>query len=403
MWRLTSLLTKTVEACFRTVSALIPKDQRLIVFQSVPDYADNARALHDYVRTQYPEEWTCVWLVEDRSRVDGLRKHGVIAHYRHSLAALRCLLRARYIVTTHSSMALLKSPRQVYVNLWHGMPLKAIGYADALQEATLLARLYRIASATDIIISTSANMRNAMATCFFIDPRRVYIVGQPRNDSLFTPREEAVRKLSTALQMEVADRRVIFWLPTFRSGLSRNDGEGIEAALDLKSLQELSEYLVVTHSLLVLKLHPLEERFAGQLDVPGIVLLRGEALKETLTDLYQVLPAADMLITDYSSAYFDYLLLQRPIVFFCNDLDSYRARRGFVLEPYEFWTPGPKVTLVSDLVAELERLRTDSGYYAAERALVNQLVNAQQDDRSSERVFEAMRALGEPGFQAGAK
>lgn len=122
----------------------------------------------------------------------------------------------------------------------------------------------------------------------------------------------------------------------------------------------------------------------------NIRILTAAELQRSSVDLYEILRAFDALITDYSSVYFDYLLLERPILFMVPDLETYQRVRGFSLEPIEFWMPGPKAGNVGDLVRELERLLDDKHYWQHERETVNKLVNSYRDAGSSERVCQAI-------------
>ena len=64
---------------------------------------------------------------------------------------------------------------------------------------------------------------------------------------------------------------------------------------------------------------------------------------------YDFLNVVDVLITDYSSIYFDYLLLNRPIIFHMPDLEEYQKKRGFILDPLDEWTPGDMSTTIVNL------------------------------------------------------
>jgi len=144
-----------------------------------------------------------------------------------------------------------------------------------------------------------------------------------------------------------------------------------------------------------LKLHPFEEEkilsHYSFSDNPNFMLLTNSKLQEKQYDIYDILGSIDILITDYSSIYFDYLLINRPILFMPVDLEEYSKKRGFVLEPYEFWTPGPKVTTIEKLVEELNIFIQNPDYYIEERKLINSLVNTYNDDHSCERVWESIR------------
>jgi len=122
-------------------------------------------------------------------------------------------------------------------------------------------------------------------------------------------------------------------------------------------------------------------------------VLRADALSWTNTDPYQILSAADLLITDYSSVYFDYLLLDRPTVFVPVDVDQYRAARGFLLEPYEFWTPGPKVLDQEALEAEIRASLDDPTHGADQRHLINSIINQVADNSSCERVWQEIQNM----------
>ncbi len=110
-------------------------------------------------------------------------------------------------------------------------------------------------------------------------------------------------------------------------------------------------------------------------------------LQDNLLDLYDILGATDILVTDYSSIYFDFLLLDKPIVFIPTDLQEYEKSRGFLFDPYNFWAPGPKPLIFTDFLAELTKYIKDENYYKKERTIVNDIVNKYQDSKSSERLY----------------
>ncbi len=119
-----------------------------------------------------------------------------------------------------------------------------------------------------------------------------------------------------------------------------------------------------------------------------ISTLTDSQLFEHGLDFYEVLSAADVLITDYSSVFFDFLLLDRPIIFTPSDQAIYKETRGFLLEPFEFWAPGPKsidqISLQQTIHAELDEPQT----YKEQRQTIRNLVHHYQDDQSSARVAD---------------
>jgi len=111
-------------------------------------------------------------------------------------------------------------------------------------------------------------------------------------------------------------------------------------------------------------------------------------LLEEKIDLYEVINAADLLITDYSSVYFDYLLLDRPIIFTPLDLEQYKKNRGFLAEPYDFWAPGPKCINYNELKNEISKCFRNKKYYEKERKTIKKIVHHYTDGNSTQRIFE---------------
>jgi CDP-glycerol glycerophosphotransferase (TagB/SpsB family) len=151
------------------------------------------------------------------------------------------------------------------------------------------------------------------------------------------------------------------------------------------------EYLTNHKILFLLKFHPFEEKyylskFKNQ-ENSHVILITKKMLQNEFLDLYDILSAVDVLITDYSSVYFDFLLRNKPVIFCPTDLDEYSKSRGFILEPYDFWTPGPKVKDFKNFLKELTKIIENSNYYKEERELINNIVNKYHDDNSCERVY----------------
>lgn len=93
------------------------------------------------------------------------------------------------------------------------------------------------------------------------------------------------------------------------------------------------------------------------------------------------------MISDYSSIYFDFLLLDRPIMFLAPDLKEYENIRGFLLNPYDFWTPGPKVSTQFQLENYITQMLSGEDVYSNERKKIREILFEYQGGNSSERVF----------------
>lgn len=374
------------------INRVIPKKKNQILFASVPDFSDNANPLFDFIiKNNILPDFRIIWLVSDKKNIEIFRNLECQIFYEKSIAGLYNIFRSKYIITTHLHYCLFKTRNQILINLWHGMPLKAMGYIDKSEDENSLKKFKKCTNSTDLMIATSLLMKNALVSCFYLDPRKVIITGQPRNDKLFFAKSQA--NLADIVPNSSVYDKIVFFIPTFRLWEDRIEGDPFYNKLF--SSEELHSYLKKNKILFILKLHPFEEEkilsHYSFSDNPNFMLLTNSKLQEKQYDIYDILGSIDILITDYSSIYFDYLLINRPILFMPVDLEEYSKKRGFVLEPYEFWTPGPKVTTIEKLVEELNIFIQNPDYYIEERKLINSLVNTYNDDHSCERVWESIR------------
>lgn len=378
----------------RALNTIIPKKESQILFTSIPDYSDNAKALYEYViANEKHQQCDIIWLVNDPDILQMLTQKGVKIYLEKSIHGFYGIFRSKYIIGTHNNYCGIKAKNQYIINLWHGVPLKAMGYVDNLESEDALEDFRKGGEADDILTVTSSIVRNTMVTSFLIDPRKVVITGQPRNDYLFMDHQE--QKLSKLLDLDISQyNKLLLYMPTFRVGRGRI--EGATNHLDFLRSEYFNEFLRNNKILFVLKLHPFEENYWLSQDNfkepnGNIVILKTGHLTGQLISISEVIKDFDILITDYSSIYFDFLLLNKPIIFLPLDLEQYTQTRGFSLEPYDFWTPGPKVTTVGMLIDEIQKCISDPTYYEKERKTINNLINQFQDGSSCERVWEQIQ------------
>lgn len=393
------IIKKIVYLGLRVINRLTPKKHNQILFASIPDFSDNAKSLFEYmINKTMSSKYQALWTVSNKERSKKLQQAGIRAYTEKSIMGLYQFFRSKYIIVTHNHYGGIKTSNQFLINLWHGMPLKAMGFVDDLENKKYLLELKRGSKADDILIATSAVAKSALITCFFIDPRKVYITGQPRNDKLFSS-ESQEQNLMKILQIDISKyNRVVLFAPTFRKWGTRIEGipqEDNVFNFDDYNAERFHYFLKKNKILFLLKPHPLEEELLlskfEMLD--GIILITSSMLQENLLDLYDIIGAVDILITDYSSIYFDFLLLNRPIIFVPTDFEEYSKSRGFVLEPYEFWTPGPKVFNFKDFLKELKICIENPNYYEKERKVVNEIINSYKDNKACERVWKAIENL----------
>lgn len=390
--RLIPFLRRTV---VRFVNQFVPKRKNLWVFHSKPvAYRDNSRAFYEYV-VEHAPHIEAVWLVDAPGELAELRERGVPGFHWRSRRGLVRLLRAGAIFTTHFGFNDVKVRGQLCINLWHGMPLKSLGFTQQTDVVKRIANHYEVMSKrADLHIATSPLTQLTIAGSFGARPEKVAVTGQPRTDRLFQPAPEAVSALQRRFQIAEMDRMVL-WAPTYRkprTGL-RDDGMDLSELLAQDDSAALEELLASHKAHLFIKTHQFEDWEPARLErFQHIHLLTDRLLGEMRLELYDFLSEVDVLITDYSSIYIDFLLLDRPILFFVPDLETYQSRRGFVLEPYDFWTPGPKARSLKEAAERLNRLLSgdEPPHERDRRRQIRDVFHTYVDDQACDRLLSRL-------------
>ena len=406
------LVTRLGERAFAAVlvvvSLVVPRSSRIWAFGSWYGgrFADNPKYffLHCASREQ---DVQAVWLSMSSTVVQRIRALGFRAYHRLSPSGLWYALRAGvYIfdcrVMDVSSVA---SSGAVKVNLWHGVPLKMIERDipqsnNALAQANHGSALVRAANKVlrpqlseryDYILGTSRATCERLAGAFGVETSQVINGGYPRTDVLLSnddggrfrmPEENRVIEQCRAYAREGV--RVMLYMPTFRDW--RNDADRV-IPIDWAALDEI---LVEHGGAVFCKLHPND-----QARLPDLAGLRRVHLIPSNVDPYPILRHTDALISDYSSIFFDYLLLDRPLVFYPYDLDDYRKYSRALYDDYDTVTPGPKAYDAAALQRVLTSLLTSyddqSRQYTSARATVRNRFYEHVDDNASARLFDALR------------
>lgn len=375
---------------FNIITLLIPKKKTKIIFYSIPDFSGNSKFLFESLNKKYGKNFEYIWLVNEKFEKT---EKFINTHFiENSFLKIYHIITAKYLVSTHRKVNYLKDKNQIKIELWHGMPLKAVSY---MEEKYMSLEERKIFEKDDYLIATSTLTKMLLASCFSLNPQKIIVTGQPRNDKL-SCKEEAIQKLKKIKNSLDENKKIIFYLPTFREGYEKRvEGKKIQDnnifRMDDFKLERFSEFLNKNKLLLFIKLHPFEEKLykdrIKSLENKNIKFITNEILKNKSIDLYEILGAGDLLITDYSSVYFDILMINMPVLFCIPDYDNYLEKRGLLLEPFDFWAPGPKVKSQIIMEKEILKLLKDKEYYFEERKIINKIINKYQDNNSSDRVI----------------
>lgn len=301
---------------------------------------------------------------------------------------------AKYVITTHQPFKARKS--QINVQLWHGVPLKRMGIManntkrrDNQRNASLWHKT------ADIVTSSSDLYETLMSACMAIETKKYHKLGFPRIDALSQPVISKEAFLRDLFETQDKEAKIGIYMPTFRYELEDKSIMAKIAAGNFFAFSDfdgenLNKELKKRHQYLIVKLHPYEMRMFENFKskYSNIAFMNNDYLFDHNYDLYELLGNTDFLMTDFSSIYFDYLHLNKPIIFVTNFLKQYEKTRGLLLGPYEEITPGICVNSQSEFVQNLDNL--DNQQIKNRRLYWLDLTNQVKGKDYSEQVFDYM-------------
>jgi CDP-glycerol glycerophosphotransferase len=320
-------------------------------------------------------DYTHVWSIGDPANdiPEALKNHpAVIFVSRHSLLYLRYLATAAFLVNNATFPSyFLRRPEQRYLNTWHGTPLKVLGKDIPAPFMTSRNAARNFLHVTHMI-SPNALTGRVLIERYDIDglyPGELAETGYPRIDRLFGMTQEEKATLRARLGA-AAGEPLILYAPTWRGLYSKPRLEQKRLLRDLKELASLPGKVVFRG-------HQRIARAVGKLSLP--MTMAGLEI-----DAMDLLAVADLLITDYSSIYFDFLPTKRPVLFYVYDLEEYRCERGLYLSPEKL--PGRLCRNMAELkAAALNHLSGDFTPNAAYLEALREFC-PHEDGHSTERA-----------------
>lgn len=255
--------------------------------------------------------------------------------------------------------------RRIIINLWHGVPIKKIAVME--NNYSWKRKIYfRVIFSKNYsyILTTSKNLISIMKDSFLVKEDKIKVWGQPRNDVLFYNSKE--KNMIDSLYTDLPEyNKLIIYAPTYR-----DNSETILFPFDDFDKIRMEEFLEYHKLIIFIKIH-----ISDNVDISKYTGNRIRLLDENkIYDIMEVLNIFDVLITDYSSIYIDYLLLQRPIIFLPYDREKYLYDRGMNFE-YDLVTPGPKPNNMNEFFDELKLILEEKDEFKDERNRINNYFN----------------------------
>lgn len=332
---------KIIKIVYKLVYKFIPVDDKLVIFISFHGrgYSDNPRAIYEEMqRDPRFKDYKFIWFIKKHKQknihIDGAN----IKEY-FSIPYFYYMSKAKYwVINCKMPAYICKKDNQVYLQTWHGTPLKRLGHDIIAPDNATFYRsgmsFEQMTETYDIdvkrynyMISPNAFCTEVFQTSFRINRERLIETGYPRNDFITNATNEDILEIKKKFNLPL-DKKIILYAPTWRDNSYVASGYTFELEADFYKWKETlsDEYIIVfkPHYLII-------NKYENDNSLNGF--LYSISAEAEINELYVI---SDILITDYSSVFFDYAVLNRPIYFYMYDLEQYKGElRGFYLDIYK--------------------------------------------------------------------
>jgi CDP-glycerol glycerophosphotransferase len=273
-------------------------------------------------------------------------------------------------------------PHQRYLQTFHGYPFKSMGIslwrAQGKVESVIDAECERRNSAWDALLVPSEPCVSMYRREYRYEGE-ILVTGYPRNDSLVGADAEIVRRAVRQRLGIAPDKTVVLYAPTWRDTVAT--GAWTARLFDELDLEQLTEQLGEGYAVL-LRGHNYNLRDGGTSKAAAVLDV------SSYPEINDLILAADVAILDYSSLRFDWLITEKPVLFFVPDLDDYLSART-VLFDYRSSAPGPLLKSTDEVIAALHDLPAVSRDFADARRTFNATFNGLHDGNAAKRVVNA--------------
>ncbi|MBP3791496.1 MAG: bifunctional glycosyltransferase family 2 protein/CDP-glycerol:glycerophosphate glycerophosphotransferase [Methanobrevibacter sp.] len=345
-------------------------------------YSDSPKYLYEYLYNTYGDELDYVWVINDKNvEIPGNPKKVK----RFSLAYYKELARSKYwVINGRQASRLHKRDSQKIISTWHGTPLKKLGLDIGnvhTRDPNIKKSYIKVAKEWDYLISPNRYTTKVLRSAFAYDGEMLE-TGYPRNDILYNATPEQVQKIKDELNLP-SDKKIVLYAPTWRDDEYFDAGKmHFNLKLELDKLQEAigDEYIVLvrTHYFV-----------ADKLDLSPYEGFAYDVCRyDDIAELYLI---SDILITDYSSVFFDYANLRRPILYYTYDLDKYEnVLRGFYIDIHSE-VPGPLLKTTEEVIDAIVNIEDLKEEYAEKYDAFYERFCSFEDGNASKRIDEAIR------------
>jgi len=377
------LLLKILHVKYGIFHMLMPKDKEtLLFFCTGKSFTDNLRSFYDFVVEAKKEK--VVVLVKDQSLYKSLKGELPNVYSANSLSGMFQFLKHQKIIIDNGDARLFFFPYYLHpkfqsiINLWHGIPLKKLGKAIDKRRKESFDIQFQSYSYFTVC---SEFEKELIESCYSVD-EEVWVTGTPRNDQLL---QKDTRLLENYPYL---GKKTILYAPTWRE---QGNQSSFFPFAD-KDLAMLNQFLKEQDTYLLLRGHREEMKFLTQENQQSSFTRILPAHQDIFPEVQSLLAHVDVLITDYSSIYLDYLLLDKPMIFIPYDIEEYKKYRGFLFD-YENHSPGTKVDSQQAFVNALRTAMEKPEQDALQRAEICAIFHQFKNGGACQRIYDQIKSI----------
>lgn len=366
-------------------------DSHIVIFFSFrgKSYSCSPKAIYEYMQKEEEyKDYQYIWAFEkpEEYKILTKNKNTIVIPYGGKIYE-KYLAVAKYWVSNYTIAEHISPKRnQVYVQCWHGTPLKKLGYdlknvKSAMNTSKENCKRYQLeAKKFDYILSPSRFASEKFITAWNLEKtnmtNKIIEKGYPRNDFLYNYTGKDVLEIKKKLNIP-PDKKVILYAPTFRDN-QHEAGVGYTYQTEV-NFEELKEKLQKDY-IILFRAHYLVANSFDFEKYQGFIYNVSDY--DDINHLYVI---SDLLITDYSSVFFDYANLKRPMIFYMYDLEEYKEElRGFYIDISEL--PGEIAQTEQELLKLIEN--TKDFRYNEKYQMFHEKYNYLDDGQATKRVVE---------------
>lgn len=368
----------------------LPIKENTILYESFlgKNYSDSPKAIFKYLLENDKDTWQHVWILNDKSLIENqeeFKNKNVKIIKRFGWKYFYYVTVSKYFVLNmRQPKWLFKKDEQTILSTWHGTPLKRLVFD--MENVTSANKNYKKDFYTqsrkwDYLIAANKYSEEIFESAFMYPKEDILTYGYPRNDILHNYSDEHKRNIKQKLNLP-ASKKVILYAPTWRDDEFHSAGNyKFKLQMDLERMcEEFGDEYVIA-----LRMHYF---ISDNMDLTGFEGFAYDFSKyNDINDLYI---SSDILITDYSSVFFDYANLRKPILFFTYDIEKYQSMlRGFYIDVYNE-LPGPLLLTNDQLVDSIKNLNLTKEKYKEKYAEFYQRYCYLEDGNATKRIVEAV-------------